>query len=319
MTVVRLSIVIPVLGQLKKLEDTLVSVLASRPAQCEIVVVLNERYDDPYELAGEVRFIEAPPRAGVVDCLNLGVAASRGEIIHTLGCGTEVTPNWTDSVLQHFERSEVAAVTSVVVNRTNPEQTFSTGVGYRPGGVAWRLGYQRSVNFTDARLPSFFGPDLLAGFCRKSAWEAVGGLCPRFHGYLAGLDLALALHFANWQCIREPNCHIFADYSDLPEGELLGSGRQAERLFWRWAWRMGFFRAFAGHIGLLANECLECVVRPLTVLRLFGRAWETISVPFCGRSPKESAVFGIPEESIISRPHFMKSLDNTPIEVSKAS
>ena len=49
----RLSIVIPVLGSLDGLEDTLVSVLENRPADCQIVVVLNQPYDDPYDLKDE--------------------------------------------------------------------------------------------------------------------------------------------------------------------------------------------------------------------------------------------------------------------------
>jgi len=55
----RLSIVIPVLGDPRKLDDTLVSVLENRPAHCEILVVHNEPYDDPYQLSNEVCFIEA--------------------------------------------------------------------------------------------------------------------------------------------------------------------------------------------------------------------------------------------------------------------
>src|SRR5512135_581399 len=106
--VVRLSVVIPVLGRLHKLEDTLVSVLENRPAGSEIVVVLNEPYEDPYDLTGEVNFIKAPARAGLADCLNRGIAASHGQIIHTLGCGVEVAPGWTDSILPHFDRLEVA-------------------------------------------------------------------------------------------------------------------------------------------------------------------------------------------------------------------
>jgi hypothetical protein len=319
MPVARLSIVIPVLGKLKKLEDTLVSVLENRPAHCEIVVVLNEPYDDPYELAGEVSFIQAPLRAKLVPCLNLGIAASCGSIIHTLGCGIEVSPNWTDSVLSHFDRSDVSAVSPWIIDRSNIEQTLSTGVGYRPGGAAWRVGYQKSIE-APLSLPKYFGPDLLAGFYRKSALEAVGGLCPQFPGHLAGVDLALALHFAEGQCVVESNCRILADKDDLLEGERLGGGYRAERLFWRWAGRMGWFRAGMGHTGLVLNECFESIVRPTNLLRLCGRAWGTFSVPFAGRDEPEQVRIENSQDSVIACPHFRQS--NTPVrprEISKAS
>ena len=38
------------MGDLKRFEDTLVSVLENQPEQSEVVVVLNGPYDDPYEL-----------------------------------------------------------------------------------------------------------------------------------------------------------------------------------------------------------------------------------------------------------------------------
>ena len=64
----RLSIVIPVLGDPQQLDDTLLSVLENRPANCEILVVHNQPYHDPYNLSDEVRFVEAergPARSNV--------------------------------------------------------------------------------------------------------------------------------------------------------------------------------------------------------------------------------------------------------------
>ena len=71
--VARLSIVIPVLRQLDRLEDTLISVLENRPPDCQIVVVLNEPYNDPYALSGEVCFIQAAAGSSFADVLNLGI------------------------------------------------------------------------------------------------------------------------------------------------------------------------------------------------------------------------------------------------------
>src|SRR5437016_2690011 len=72
LNVARLSIVIPVLGNAADLERTLVSVLSNRPRGCEILAVTNTPYPDPYNLSGEVRFLEAGRKAGFVECANLG-------------------------------------------------------------------------------------------------------------------------------------------------------------------------------------------------------------------------------------------------------
>jgi hypothetical protein len=82
--VARLSIIIPVLGNLKRLEDTLVSVLENRPANCQVVVVLNQPYDDPYDLKAEVTFVQAVAGAGLVESVNRGLEAAEAPIVHLL-------------------------------------------------------------------------------------------------------------------------------------------------------------------------------------------------------------------------------------------
>ena len=67
----RLSIVIPCLGGAADFDGTLVSVLQNRPADCEVLVLHTEPYDDPYGLRNEVRFMES--RGSLVDLLNVAV------------------------------------------------------------------------------------------------------------------------------------------------------------------------------------------------------------------------------------------------------
>ena len=80
----RLSIVIPVWGNLHLLEDTLVSVLENRPAHCEIIVVLDGPYDDPYQLTDELSYVLAPSGASLAESANLGIAASEAPVVHLL-------------------------------------------------------------------------------------------------------------------------------------------------------------------------------------------------------------------------------------------
>jgi hypothetical protein len=295
-------------------------VLQNRPARSEIVVVLNEPYDDPYELAGEVRFVQAPARAGLPECLNWGVAASRGNVVHTLACGIEVTPGWTDPAMTHFERPEVAAVAVKIVDRTDPHRTLSSGVAYRPGGKAWRMGFSDSADSSRARLPTYYGPDFVAGFYRRSALETAGGFSLEFPADLAGVDLAMALKMANQQCVIESRCCVLADRSDFLAAQRLTGGADAERHFWRWARRVGWLRAGAGHIALLANECLESIVRPATLLRLLGRARAMMLLPLRGRNEFSPPPVATEETSVIAHPHFRVTVDDKwPDEISKAS
>jgi hypothetical protein len=150
----------------------------------------------------------------------------------------------------------------------------------------------------------FFGADILAAFFRRSAWDAVNGLNPAVEGHLAGVDLALALHFAGLCCTSEPNCRMYAELDDAMGAGRLGGGRAAERLFWTWAYRMGWLRALSGHAALLIEECLESVVRPSTLLRLSGRAWEALRFPMQKPTERTTISPSFTSAHPIAPPHF---------------
>ena len=70
----RLTILIPCVGGAAAFDATLVSVLQHRPADCEVLLVHTEPYDDPYDLAGEVQFLRTDRSCKLVDLLNEGLA-----------------------------------------------------------------------------------------------------------------------------------------------------------------------------------------------------------------------------------------------------
>ena len=302
--VLRLSILIPVLSNLKKLEDTLVSILENRPANSQIVVVLNEPYADPYQLRDEVCFVEASRDADLIESINCGLAKCRAPIIHILSCGMEVSPGWTDSVLPHFADPTIAAVAPLVLQRRDGNKVISAGVGYRASGAVKRVGFGKSPAQASLEKEQFFGADILAAFFRRSAWDAVNGLNPAVKGHLAGVDLALALHFTGLRCTSEPACRMYAELDDAVGAGRLGGGRAAERLFWTWASRMGWLRALSGHAVLLIEECLESVVRPSTLLNLCGRAWEVFRFPMHKRVERKAIRSSSTSAHPIAPPHF---------------
>src|SRR5437867_772038 len=99
------------LGNAELMEAGLVSVLENRPSACEVLLVLNGPYGDPYQLHDEVRFIAGPNGATWTESCNLGLEHASGEIVHLLRPGVQVTPDWTNASLRHFHQADVAAVT----------------------------------------------------------------------------------------------------------------------------------------------------------------------------------------------------------------
>ena len=270
----RLSIVIPVLGSLDGLEDTLVSVLENRPTDCQIVVVHNRPYDDPYDLKDEILFVQAPADAGLAAALNLAVAVSRGDIVHVLRCGVEVSPGWVDTVLPLFDDPLVGAVTPLVLEKADAQRVVTAGVGYWPGGAVRHLGQGQLLVAAARANEAPYGPDTLAGFYRRSALEAVGYFSDAVADPLAALDLALALRQAGFSCVLQPQCWTYVDRAatEMSPASALGRGWAAEWFFWRWAPVAGWFRSLGCHAMLLLGQCLQCVIRPRKILELAGRA-----------------------------------------------
>ena len=269
----KLSIVIPVQGNVSELERTLVSVLANRPDDCEVLAVLNTDYDDPYDLSEEVRFLAAPPRAKFVQCANLGIRHCRSPIVHILGAGFEVQEGWADIALEGFENPQLAAVAPVVLSADDSDRVLSAGVTYRSGGI--RL--SRSLR-SAGRLPKpgkksrLFGPHAAAAFYRVEALDAVGGGLPNTNGNdFADVQLAMELRDAGYSTIFDPRVKIVADELPSWDGHGFRYGLHAERMFWRHAFSQGMVRSLLLHPFTVLAELLGSLPSPAAVTQLLGR------------------------------------------------
>jgi hypothetical protein len=268
----RLSIVIPLSGTVQHLEDSLVSVLENRPADCEIIVVLNRRYDDPYELHDEVTFVRARRGSGLVQCINLGIESSRSEVVHLLRCGTEVNPGWADAALVQFHDPAVGVVAPLVLRLDDPQRVVSAGWEFGEGGAASARGAGTGVDDVHP-YPAFVrGPDHRAVFFRKSALELIGPCFRGVGGRWAPIDRALMLEQAGFRTILEPRCQVRA--ADEAEAPPLGlfHGLHAERMFWRWNYGPRRLLPLVAHLGTVVLETLAALPRPALVTHLAGRA-----------------------------------------------
>jgi hypothetical protein len=299
-----LSIVIPVLGDPRQLDDTLLSVLENRPANCEIVVVHNQPYHDPYHLGSEVRLIAAERGATMVECLNQGLAASGAPVIHVLTCGVQVCPGWADPALRRFGDPRVAAVAALVVHRHDRRKIVSAGLGYAADGTAWRLERFDPSDAPADDPPDFCGPDTLAAFYRRLPLESRGGFSSWAGDSLAGIDLALALRRAGYRCVLEPRSVAHVDAAATYVEPAFRRGRNGERLFWRWAANHGRWSSLLAHAGLLAGQCITALWRPSLAVQLTGRAWGTLQLVFARRRPAAAAASAIARPSVIAAPHF---------------
>lgn len=275
----RLSIVIPCLRGAEQSEETLISVLQNRPADCEVLVSHALPYGDPYDLAGEVRFLHLPGRPSIVDLVNAAIDAADGDVIHTLACGIQVQEGWTEPMLPHFGDPKVGSVTPLVVQAQQPTRIASMGVGYKLGGQRLHVGHDRPLPQRHKLADQVLGPTLAAGFYSRELLDALGGFSSAVGDELADIDLALSLVELGYRTVMEPSCKLQACGGDAlgPRAGALARGQQIERLFLRHAATHGGTRAVLAHPWAIAVDTWRELPSVGAALKLLGRmlaSWE---------------------------------------------
>jgi len=233
---VKLSIVIPVPGDTQALEETLVSVLENRPDHCEVIVALGCEYADPWNIGDELQFVHAAG-AGLVACVNAGIAASTGSVVHLLAAGWKATPGWTDAPLARLRESGVGAVALVARQAALPEQVAAVGIRLSSGGRRIVLGtdnraWAEREGTRQVPLTPVTAPTLEAGFWRAEVVRSPGFSAPCGDLY-ADADKAVELAAAGLVTVLEQQSVVVAPEQMQKRPGAFMEGLQRERLFWR--------------------------------------------------------------------------------------
>ncbi len=265
--------------------------LENRPLHAEVIVVLNDHYDDPYDLGDEVRFVESPRGAGWAECVNLGVQHSQGAVVHPLACGVHATQGWADAALDCFaENQKLASVAPLVIDRENPSLALSAGVRYATGGrrviCGANLPIEKSARRSASRL---LGPTLLAGFYLRAAWERVGGLATNVGDCYADIDLALRLRLLGFGAVLERSSIVRAGQPRLDYGAFR-DGLYAERLFLRNVTLGGWAASLLLHPFTVGGDCLSRFPNlPGALASLAGRCVAWFGLPGHLRHHRQAA------------------------------
>jgi hypothetical protein len=283
------------MGKIESLEGTLVSVLENRPADCEILVALSAPYADPYDLQGEVRFVESRPTDSVVTSIRRASSETRAPFVHLLASGCRVWEGWADKALARFGDRTVGSVAPLVVQLDQPERIFAAGVGYKVSGKRFRVGAGATQLAPDA-ASAMVGPCLAAAFYRKSAFDLVGGLAPQLGAAQADVDLAFALRQVGFTIVVEPQSRVFADRDIEPAAAPFQQALADERLFWRNLPRQGRLAAIGAHLGLVAAEVACSFPRPRMLAQMAGRVRALLGLRGCLHARNRPGLVG-PEHS----------------------
>ncbi len=263
----RLSIIIPAIGGDVLLEQGLVSVLQHRPTDAEVIVVLVGSYADPYDLKQEVRFIEARPSACLIECFQEGIRVSEAPFVHLLGPGCEVGEDWADPALAAFDDDRSACVAPLVYWSETPEVVRSAGIRYSASGRP-RLASLATVQTGEPESP--LGPEVFAGFYRRSALEQAGGLATTLGNQLAGFDIALALRSIGYQSRLALESRVFVPQALVRPTQGWRRGLFEERLYLRHR-SVVQPASWLGHAGYVLGSALAALPGPGFVTETVGR------------------------------------------------
>ncbi len=277
----RLSIVIPA-ADAAALEDTLVSVLERRPADCEIIVALSVPYDDPWNIAEEVRFVQAPAGTGLVGRVNVGVASSCGDVVHILAAGSRATDGWADAAMARFDDPSVSAVVPVGVHANDRGRVVSAGIRRTAGGRSVAIGPPKATDRIESFRPEAIAtpsaPSLEAGFWRATVLRD-GGFASACGDDLAAADMAATLSCAGLSVVLEPKCRVVWGPTPKRSPAFL-AGMHAELLFWRSLPAHATLPALASHAAEIVRHAAASA--PLgTVPMLLGRLMALVQFGRC--------------------------------------
>ena len=200
----RLSIIIPHRHNDQRLESTILSVLENRPHDCEIIVVHDGNYTDPYDLADELLFVEGEAHENCLQLINAGVMAACSPVVCTLLDGVTVNGDWAESPLELLLDTEVAAVSVAA----SIQGDCAYGIDARSLGNSGDLQSGR-VELTRPKTSA--GPQLSCGFYRRKVLLALGGWNARLELAVADIDLAWTFRALELACQTDSSVQVSVD------------------------------------------------------------------------------------------------------------
>lgn len=266
----QLSIIIPFFPEstTEAFEETLASVLLHKPDDAEILIVNGAEYSDPWNTSADgVRFFNLASYGNPVDLLNEATRLAKGEIVHFLYPGTEVSENWFQSVREYFKDPETGIVIPCVYDRRKTNRVFALGIRYGRGGTLRTI--RRSQWSETSSRPIV--PHIAAVFFRKSALIRAGMFDRSFLPQLAFVDTALSISEHDIETVVDRTCRITVRPNLLPATVPFTWGVQIERLYFRWLGRRLPFKTLGKHFGSFFVDFWRHLPRLKAFQLLFGR------------------------------------------------
>lgn len=205
-----ISVVINTYNRAPQLRRCLKSLSMQRYRDFEVVIVNGPSTDDTASVLTDhkscTRIVQTETRKLSVS-RNLGINASRGELVAFIDDDAVATPDWLSTLVRCFDDERVGGAGGLVYRMTGREIEFRNGVIDVRGVVNWdRPTPGRYFSPKDRLLNTVSGNNCIF---RREALIAVGGFDERIEYYHDEADVAMRLHASNWRVVHCPGAVVY--------------------------------------------------------------------------------------------------------------
>lgn len=252
-----ISIIVPHTGQIERFEDTLASVLRHRPSNSQLIVVHDGSYDDPYDLSGEVHFVDADQSYDLIPFLNVGMCYVGGETTVIMRPGIEVDENWDGSISEAFEDGRVGAVSPVIVGAKRQSKVVASGVDVSRSGSRKLVGSGKRLSGRRLRSIKSVGPSSWFAAYRTRLLKQLLPFDEQLDPICWDADVASAIKAMGFQNQLASDCIAIAESEDIVLEETgVAHGLSAQRSLAR-AGKASLSATVGGLVGDLFGSAIQ--------------------------------------------------------------
>jgi GT2 family glycosyltransferase len=208
------SVVVVNFNGLAFLRQCLSALMGQTYPSLEVIFVDNGSKDGSVEYVKRdfpsVTVIENDRNLGFARANNIGIMASKGDLIATLNNDTEAMPDWVGSLAKAMlSDPKTGMCASRMLFMKDRGMINSTGICISRSGACWDRGmFEPDAGQYDVS-EEVFGPCAGAALYRRAMLDRIGLFDEDFFTYMEDADLAFRGRAAGWKCLYVPGAVVY--------------------------------------------------------------------------------------------------------------